>query len=104
MPVLAPNIRDGQHGLANGVLDAQAELRASWRFVLVFIEAGDVVDGDRRLKRLACQHAGLGIREGNVGETDAGSKRHGSRIVVDVVALDAFVHDAVSTADNSLAV
>ena len=32
------------------------------------------------------------------------AKRHGARIVVHVVALNAFVHDAVTAADDGLAV
>ena len=46
----------------------------------------------------------LGLLRVDVSEVDAGRQRNRAGIVVHVVALNAFVHDAVTAADNRLAV
>src|SRR5262249_32971376 len=47
MTVLAANILNVQYGLADRVLNAQAELGAYGRLIVASIQAGDVVDRNR---------------------------------------------------------
>src|SRR4029077_8845469 len=47
MAVLASNIGRGQHRLSDGLLDAQAELCASRRGIVILVQASDVIDRDR---------------------------------------------------------
>ena len=105
MAVLAANIGHGQHRLSDGLLDAQAELRASRRSIVILVQASDVIDRDRiagivkPVWRLV-----LGSDRDTLLKFDARRKRNSSRVVVHVVALDALVHDAVAAPDHGLAI
>ncbi len=46
----------------------------------------------------------LGLPKSHVGKINAGRERNVSRRTVDVVTLNAFIHDRVSTADHRFAV
>ena len=52
----------------------------------------------------ARRNAGVGISQDDVVEVDAGRERNRARIVIHVIALDPFVHDGVTAADDRLAV
>src|SRR5208283_144000 len=101
--VLGSHIGNRQHRLAEGLLHTEAELRASRRLIVIYVKPLDVVDRNGRRPGTAKDLA-WAIVEKYVLEVGAGRQGNGSGVVVHVIALDAFVHDAVATANDGLAV
>ena len=82
---------------------AQAVLIAHRQFVVVAGHASDARHNDRHSKCAAGGKAGVRIGQGHIVEIDCGTERHIGASVIHVVALNALIHHAEATTDNSFA-
>ena len=107
MAILAANVGQGEHRpRSQCLLDASAELVTYRQFVIVGVDAGDSC----RQNRQGCRGDGAAvlkvesrIGEGNVIQRRVHVARRVDGAVVHIVALNALVHGAKSTADYGFA-
>src|SRR5580693_4244543 len=104
MTALVADITHRQHSLgAQRMLYANAVLVAYRQLVIVHIQAGDAGSVNRLNRSRASRQGDAGIFHRDAVQTDLQAEGDVSTGVVHVVALDAFVHDAESAADNGFA-
>src|SRR5213082_188365 len=68
------------------------------------IQTGDVINLDLPRIGYTAGQIGCRARQGNVVEINAGGERNRAGVVVDVIALDALVHQAVTATNDGLAI
>src|SRR5882762_167564 len=104
MAALVADVIHREHRLGRErVLNAHAILVAYRQFVIGHSQTCDTCRVNRLSRSGTSRDGDTWIVQGNAVESDVQTERNVRTGVIHVVALDALVHDAKSTADNRLA-